>query len=107
VISYEYRCEKCSRTTLSEIRADRLAGLPCCGSTGKRVWAVSFHRPAYDTHYNHSVGKVISNKTEHADALKQKSEEMEARTGVPTNYVPIDYRDKDACGVTVDAAEIK
>jgi hypothetical protein len=104
---YEYRCMKCGAVEISEARADRIAGMGCCGSVGKRVYSFSFHRPAFDTHFNHATGKVVANKSEFADALKQKSEEAEARTGIPANYVPIDYRDKDALGVTDEGLETK
>lgn len=92
---YEYRCTHCSTAYSDFERANRIERYcnKCEGTTTwQRVWAVSIHRPMQE-HFNHSVGKPISDPRQHADELKRASEAATLATGIEHNYVPIDYAD--------------
>lgn len=92
---YEYKCPECDTRYTSSERADRLAER-ChrCDFTGplRRVFAISVHRPMH-VHYNETVGKTVTGKRDFANKLRQKGEEYTERTGIPTNYQPIEPGD--------------
>lgn len=46
--------------------------------------------PAFQGHFNHSVGAYVSSMREFKDHLKRGSEAQSLRTGVDHNYVPVD-----------------
>lgn len=103
LMRYEYRCTECGGLSYTHDRADRIETL-CCLSEGRRVFGFAFNKPM-PAHYNHSIGKYVTNERGFLDGLKSQSEAIEARTGVPTNLVPIDVSDRKACGVTDDGIE--
>lgn len=103
---YEYRCLGCGQTILHDFALDRVSGTPCCGRVGQRIWSVSFHRPM-PPHFNHSVGRYVSNETKFSDALKEKAEEATAKTGIPHDYKPVDIRDRETLGVTEEGLDGK
>ena len=57
-------------------------------------------QPVMHEHFNHSVGKPISDRRQFAAELRRKSEEMTERTGTPHNYVAVDLGDKTGLNVT-------
>lgn len=46
-----------------------------------------------------AVGKPVSNSRNFKDELKRQSETQTLRTGIETDYQPVDYRDTDSLGV--------
>lgn len=97
---YEYLCDEAPHLPLlTDYPADTI---PCpCGGTARRRWSVSFHR-SMPEHFNHSVGRYVSNESDFSDALKQKSEEATEKTGIPHNFAPVDLTDTATLGVTED-----
>jgi len=51
-------------------------------------------------HYNHTVGKPISDPKQFKEELKRSSERESERTGRTVNYVPVDLNDKESLRVT-------
>lgn len=101
-ILFEYRCPVCEHRVISHVRGDRLeADCDYCESPRmfKRVFSVSVKRPMQE-HFNETVGMPISDERQFARELRRKGEQYTAETGIETNYQPVDYRDKDALGVT-------
>lgn len=66
---YEYACRKCGH---SEDRLQRDLALSCpeCDSLLHRQWGFAV-KEAWQPHFNHSVGKYVSNRGEFNDALKR------------------------------------
>lgn len=52
-----------------------------------------------------AVGEHVHSRRQFADKLKAASDRQSARTGLAHNYVPIDLRDREACGVTDEGLE--
>ena len=105
-IIFEYKCPECGHRVISHVRGDRLeADCDHCDPDGpvprvfRRVFSVSVQRPMQE-HFNHTVGKPISDPKQFARELRLKGEQYTAETGIPTNYQPVDMRDKEALGVT-------
>jgi hypothetical protein len=92
---YEYKCPECDQRYTSTDRCDRL-GQTCrlCEHPGPlhRVFSIAVHRPIH-VHYNETVGKTVTGKKDFANKLRQKGEEYTARTGIETNYQPIEPGD--------------
>lgn len=104
---FEYKCPECQNRVISTVRGDRLdADCPHCDQprTFRRVFSVSVRRPM-QAHFNNTVGKVISDEKQFERELQRKGEEYTAETGIETNYRPIDYRDKEALGVTEEGLD--
>ena len=99
--TYEFQCEDGHRHELST----RQPYGPCfCGSILKRKF--SFHiGQTIPGHFNHAVGKYVSNDREFRDALKVKSEEQSERLGIEHNYTYVDPADKQALGVTEEGLD--
>lgn len=99
---FEYKCPECENRVISHVRGDRLdADCPHCEEPRefRRVFSVSMQRPMQE-HFNHTVGQPISDPKQFARALSRKGEEYTERTGIETNYQPIDLQDRSALGVT-------
>jgi hypothetical protein len=56
-------------------------------------------------HFNHTVGKVISDPKQFKSELARKSAEMTERTGIPHNYVPVDLNDKESLRVSEEGMD--
>lgn len=105
---YEYRCPDCEHRVISHLRGDRLeADCDYCDPAGpvprvfKRVFSVSLQRPMQE-HFNSTVGKPISDMRQFKRELARKGAEYTERTGIETNYQPVDMGDRKALGVTDD-----
>jgi len=102
---YEYRCPECDSRVVSHQRGDRLeADCPVCELPNvehRRVFAVSLQRPMQE-HFNSTVGKPISDMRQFKRELARKGAEYTERTGIETNYQPVDMGDRKALGVTDD-----
>ena len=78
---------------LSYHQSDGENHVVACGQCGhspiKRKYSVSVHRPMA-THFNKSVGKEIGSEKQFRDELKRKGDAEFARTGIETDYQPVD-----------------
>lgn len=109
---YEYKCSDGHRMVHSKRFDPADIDLACpvmvdrtlCQQPLKRVFSFSFHRPMGE-HFNHSVGKYVSNKRQFSDELKKRSEADSERLGMPVNYQPVDLHDAGSLGVESDALE--
>lgn len=100
---YEYKCKVCeSRTSITcsisrydEKCAGQSLACPACMGVGmlRRIYTVPPIRHALEGHFNIAAGQYVSGKRELEDAFKRKSDEATARTGIPHQFAPIDYRD--------------
>lgn len=98
---YTYRCE-CGAETYSTKQGDRLNQMcRSCARPGplKRVWGFAYKQPM-QPHWNNTLGRGVSGMREFNDGLKRASDEATARTGIPHNYQPVEWGDKQALGVT-------
>lgn len=81
---YEYRCPTCGPV----ISSDRADSIPHeCGEVAKRRWSFQM-APVMHAHFNHTVGKEVSDHRAIKRELARKSAEMSERTGVEHRYVP-------------------
>lgn len=110
---YDYLCETCGNRfeEVKSIHDDGAAHTPCslCASRGiessARRIVTKFpgvvHGLVTNTHYNQSVGKVISNDAEFKSELSRQSDELSERNQFPVDFKPIDHREaKEHLGVT-------
>lgn len=56
-------------------------------------------------HWNPTVGRYVANERDFNDGLKRASEAASLTTGMDHNYVPVDLRDREACGATEEGLE--
>lgn len=108
---YAYRCPNtdCSYEHLDHRRGDRLPlACPQCQHPGPlhRRFSVSVHRPMQE-HWNTSVNAPVSSMRDFREKLKAAGEEYTLRTGIETNYQPVDISDTKALGVTSEGIEDK
>lgn len=99
---FEYRCPECENRVISSVRGDRLdADCPHCGEPRefRRVFSVQIQRPMQE-HFNNTVNMPISDPRQFARELRRKGDEYTERTGIETNYQPVDLDDRAALGVT-------
>lgn len=107
--AYDFRCSACSQTTeryqpLAE--TTRAISCPQCGGLAHKVLSFPRANPSpFREHFNMAVGEHVHSRRQFADKLKAASDRQSARTGLAHNYVPIDLRDREACGVTDEGLE--
>jgi hypothetical protein len=104
---YEYKCPVCSNAIVTGHRDDRFyATCDACGFEGdfKRVFAVNIKPPMHE-HFNHAVGKPISDMKQFRDELRRKSDLASEQTGIEHRYAPIDMNDRETLGVTGDGID--
>lgn len=80
-------------------------GFGPCGGNLRRVYSFAV-KPAMQEHWNMAVGKPISNMGQMRSALAEKSEKDAERLGMPVNYQPVDWMDKETLGVTDEGLEV-
>lgn len=99
---YEYRCYiVCGDIDIfQKISDEPLKDCPECGHPVRRVYGSIKMAPVMQEHFNHSVGKLISDPKQFDAELKRKSEEMTERTGMKHNYVAADMSDQTALKAT-------
>lgn len=59
----------------------------------------------FETHFNRSVGAVVSNQAQFRAALSRKSDEMSERMNQDVDYQPVDPGEPAAYGVNVEQAK--
>jgi hypothetical protein len=90
---YSYKCAGCGSgfQIVADVSDSRdVVWCSVCGCENvKRDYRVDSPRinPVWPDHFNPSVGKRIHSKRELSEALKLKSDEMSAKTGLEHNYV--------------------
>jgi predicted nucleic acid-binding Zn ribbon protein len=98
---YQYRCDGCGQTTMVRDR-ENVPPCPSCGLHVKRIYSFT-STPSMAEHFNHSVGEYVTNRRAFYDALKRKSDESSARTGMDVDLQPLspaDMAEASAHGVT-------
>lgn len=115
--TYPYTCGEGHQYELVTSMADDYSrgyydGKPCedmgfgaCGGILRRVYSFAV-KPAMQEHYNMAVGKPISNMRQFKTELDRKSEKDAERLGIPVNYQPVDWMDKETLGVTDEGLEV-
>lgn len=91
---YEHVCSACSGLTFTSpnIREDNC---PLGHRQVKRVYGFQAFHKTVGEHFNHSVGKYVSNTRELKDELKRGAEKQSEDLGMDHNYVMADMRDHD------------
>lgn len=99
---FGYRCRGCGQRYESEQRGDTLT-VDCRCGTGERVSrdysGIAIHRPLHE-HHNKTLGMPISDHRQFARELRDAGDRYTQRTGIPTDYQPVDLTDPVALGVT-------
>ena len=62
-------------------------------------------KPSFQAHYNPSIGKYVSSRSEYENDLKVLSEKASLHTGIEHRFTPHDARDHEAFGLTSADAE--
>lgn len=116
-MKYEYACAL-HGTFRSDTRADSIKcpfkiefDMPC-SRPARRVWGFAL-KPIVHSHFNTAVGLPVSSEAQLRSALARASEEASTPheiiddvgerhliTKPQHNFVPVDWRDKEALGVT-------
>ena len=99
---YSYRCGSCE--SLGEKwqhhTDDHLLTCPECGVDAlKRVFSFKM-QPIMHEHFNHTVGKPISDRKQFQRELDHAADKETERTGRQVNYVPVDMNDREGLRVT-------
>jgi putative FmdB family regulatory protein len=92
---YEFRCKQCRLTSIQEHREPPYKCPYCDHEAVVRVFSFN-PLSSFQPHYNTAVGKWVNNEREFRDGLKEASAAATARTGVDTNYVPVEWQDRAA-----------
>lgn len=109
---YEFVCKNCGKEVSVALSITEYTDGPyskrdsierkceVCGvQTARHFTTPSIKLPMPD-HYNRSAGTYVTGERQLRDEFKRKSEAATIRTGVEHNFVPIDYSDRKALGVT-------
>lgn len=103
---YEYKCRECGMADHGTTqRPERRCKF--CGGEQKRVYSFRMAHVMQE-HWSDTIGGYVSDRRKFKSALRQKSDEMTERTGIPHDYQPIDpdtYRDRDAMKVTSEGLD--
>jgi predicted nucleic acid-binding Zn-ribbon protein len=104
---YQYRCDGCGSLFTTESR-EITVPCPVCGLRPKRVWAFT-HSPSMQEHFNHSIGKYVSNKRDFYDGLKRQSDDSSERMGMDVDLQPLspsDMAEASSHGVTEEGLDV-
>lgn len=97
---HRWRCRNCNT------RIDAPGTLPCpvCGLIMTKDWTAIQIRPtpAFQPHFNHAVGKYVSNSREFDEALRRGSE---AQNTTYSRIDPGDYPDPPYATEAIEASE--
>ena len=99
---YLYRCHGCGAhgEKWQKHTDDPLVDCPECQSPAlRRVYSFAVTTVMHE-HYNHTVGKAISDPKQFKEELRRASEKEAERIGKTVNYVPVDLSDKESLRVT-------
>lgn len=100
-MKYDFKCEDCHGIVFE---TDTRFPTQCPQGHSQTGLRRIFNPPAVHremaAQFAPSVGRYITNKHDHSEALKQLSHEASESTGMEHRYVPIDMADRDATGRT-------
>jgi len=99
---YLYRCRACQvlGEKFQHHTDDPLSDCPECGRPMlRRVYSLNFTSVTHE-HFNHTVGKMISDRKQFERELKLASDKATERTGSQVNYVSVDMNDREGLRVT-------
>jgi DNA-directed RNA polymerase subunit RPC12/RpoP len=105
MVEYAYRCTVCGKPHGSQSRSPHPC--PFCGASARRLWSFNA-RPSMPDHFNHSLGRYVTNQRDLGDGFKRASDEASERMGIEHNFQPIDradMADPSAHGVTDEGLE--
>jgi len=95
---YEYGCRVCGARFESLRRADNE---PCeCGANAPRRYGFRMIRSSFTGGYNPSVGKYVGSMGELRSEMARESERQSRELGMDVDIQPVDYGDREACGIT-------
>lgn len=102
---FGYVCEGCNAEFESETSvpigvAHPVARCPGCGGALRRMASMPAFKRGMETHFNHTVGTVVSNMGQFKSELHKASDEVSERTGMEHKFEPVDTGDPAAHGVT-------
>ena len=101
---YEFKCKNCRRTTtLLENTAPRKCAY-CDHKSVIRVYSFS-PKTSFQPHYNTALGRWVTSEKDFKDGLKSASDAASVRTGLDTNYVPVEWQDKETFRATEDGMD--
>lgn len=71
-----------------------------CGATARRRFGFRAGPPSFTGHYNQAAGRYVQSEGDLRSAFAKASEEQSRHTGQTVDIQPVDYRDREACGIT-------
>lgn len=88
---YEYRCRKCNNVQYRSTPADSIGACPLCrnGELRRDYSSISF-AGVMQEHFNSTVNMPISDMGQFKRELRRAGEEYTRKTGMPTDYQPVD-----------------
>lgn len=104
-MQYSYECIDCGiilqRDTVHTVRIGEIHEKPCpvCRGRVKRAAAFSY-KPPMREHFNTALWRPIRNEAHFTSELHREADRLSERSGVDHSYVQVDYREKEALGVT-------
>lgn len=115
-MSYEYRCTACDLTFRCDVRDDQVMCLHC-DRMARRIWG--FHvLPTSSAGFNPTTGTYVRNRADLNSQLARASDEASSPQTLydaygeahhverpPSQYVPVDLRDREALGVTSEGLD--
>ena len=102
---YLYRCKVCRvhGEKWQAFNDDPLLVCPECGGRVNRVMSFTPAKVMHE-HFDHTTGKIVSDRKQWLSELQRKSDEASERSGRDTNYVPVDL-DPESLSVTEEGMD--
>ena len=104
---YLYRCHECGvhGEKWQRHTEEPLVDCPECQSPSlRRVYSFAMAAVMHE-HFDHTVGKVISDPRQFTEELNRAAEKESERTGRKVNYVPVDLGDRESLRVTEEGMD--
>jgi hypothetical protein len=104
---YQYKCESC-RVVFTTLSRTEIPPCPVCGYKSQRDYSTFQARPSMPEHFNHAIGRPVTNMRDLRDALKRQSDEASERNGIEHNLefmTRAEMADPSAHGVTGEGLE--
>jgi hypothetical protein len=92
-VLYEHHCSTCERTFVTN--NIREGNCPLGHRRVRRQFSPPAIHRTIGTHFNHSVGEVVSNERDFKEKLKIGAEQASEDTGIEHRYQVSDMRDRD------------
>ena len=105
--TYLYRCRGCGvhGEKWQRHTEEPLVDCPDCQSPSlRRVYSFAMAAVMHE-HFDHTVGKVISDPRQFTEELNRAAEKESERTGRKVNYVPVDLGDRESLRVTEEGMD--